>query len=132
MQASKKEQREAIRFLAVRQWLPNHPTTEQLNTRMTLSLSYLQCYLEEEYGFLPPIVTGDKTWGHNFGPEIKGWSKQRKRTTSPPPKKSKVIHTSSGKVKMSFYYLKGSIAHLISGTGNHHQYPELTRHFSKP
>ncbi|GFW63232.1 histone-lysine N-methyltransferase SETMAR [Trichonephila clavipes] len=60
-----------------------------------LSLSHLQRYHEEENGFLSQIVTGDETWGDHFEPESKLQSKKWKRATSPPPNKSKVVHTSS-------------------------------------
>ncbi|GFQ98238.1 mariner Mos1 transposase [Trichonephila clavata] len=68
---------------------------------MALSLSHLQLYHEEEYGFSSQILPGDETRCHHFEPESKRQSKQWKRATSPPPKKSKAVHTSSGKV-MSF------------------------------
>ncbi|GFW74682.1 histone-lysine N-methyltransferase SETMAR [Trichonephila clavipes] len=42
--------------------------------------------------------------GHHFEPENKRQSMQRKRVTSPPPKKSNAMHTSSGKVKISFFF----------------------------
>ncbi|GFW48182.1 histone-lysine N-methyltransferase SETMAR [Trichonephila clavipes] len=79
-------------------------TAEQRNTWNVLSLSHLQLYHEEEYGFPSQIVTGDETWGHHFEPESKRQSKQWKRASSPPPKKSKVTHTSPGKVMMSFLF----------------------------
>ncbi|GFX19403.1 histone-lysine N-methyltransferase SETMAR [Trichonephila clavipes] len=66
------------------QWVPNQLTTEQRNTRIALSLSHLQRYHEKEYGFLSQIVTGNETWGS-----------------------SKTVHTSSGKVMMSFFHSKG-------------------------
>ncbi|GFV36160.1 uncharacterized protein TNCV_1974961 [Trichonephila clavipes] len=46
-------------------WVPNQLTIEQRNTRIALSLSHLQRYHEEEYGFLSQIVTGDETWSNN-------------------------------------------------------------------
>ncbi|GFV84154.1 mariner Mos1 transposase [Trichonephila clavipes] len=63
---------------------------------------------EEEYVFLSlsQTVTGDETWNHHFEPESKRQSKQWKRATSPPPRKSKDVHTSSGKGMMSFFYHK--------------------------
>ncbi|GBN66295.1 hypothetical protein AVEN_161903-1 [Araneus ventricosus] len=91
------------------QWVPHQLTAEQRNNRMALSLSHLQRYHEEEYGFLSHIVTGDETWCHHFEPESKRQSKQWKHATSPPPKKSKAVHTSSGKVMMSFFYHKGPL-----------------------
>ncbi|GFV36529.1 histone-lysine N-methyltransferase SETMAR [Trichonephila clavipes] len=53
------------------QWGPHQLTTEQRNTLMTLSLSHLQSYLEDEYGFLSQDITGDEIWCHNFEPESK-------------------------------------------------------------
>ncbi|GFU97301.1 histone-lysine N-methyltransferase SETMAR [Trichonephila clavipes] len=81
------------------QWVPRHLTVEQRNTRRALSLSHVQRYHEEDYGFLFQIVTGDETWGYHFEPE----SKHCKCATSPPPKKSKAVRTSSGKDVMSFF-----------------------------
>ncbi|GFS65237.1 histone-lysine N-methyltransferase SETMAR [Trichonephila clavipes] len=63
----------------------------------------------EKYGFLSQIVTGDETLCHPFEPESKRQSKQWKRATSSLPKKPKVIHTSSGKVMMSFFDRKGPL-----------------------
>ncbi|GBO07695.1 hypothetical protein AVEN_90037-1 [Araneus ventricosus] len=98
------------------QWVPHQLTAEQRNNRMPLSLSHLQRYHEEEYSFLSHTVTGDKTWCHHFVPESKCQSKQWKHTTSPPPKKSKVVHTSSGKVMISFFYT--TRAHCLSSSWN--------------
>ncbi|GFS77441.1 histone-lysine N-methyltransferase SETMAR [Trichonephila clavipes] len=91
------------------QWVPHQLTTEQRNTRMMLSLSLLQRYPGKEYGFLPQIFLNDETRYHRFEPKIKHQSKQWKLTTSPPPKKSKAEHTSSGKVMMSFFDRKGPL-----------------------
>ncbi|GFT97582.1 histone-lysine N-methyltransferase SETMAR [Trichonephila clavipes] len=85
------------------QWVPDQLTTEQRKTRMALSVSHLQLYHEDKYGFLSQIVTGDKTWCHHFKPESKRQSKQWKRVTSPHSKKSKTRRTSFGKVMMSFF-----------------------------
>ncbi|GBM35561.1 hypothetical protein AVEN_106780-1 [Araneus ventricosus] len=86
------------------QCVPHQLTAEQRNNRMAQSLSHLQRYHEEEYGFLSHIVTGDETCCHHFEPESKRQSKQWKHATSPPPKKSKAVHISSGKVMMSFFF----------------------------
>ncbi|GFY16774.1 histone-lysine N-methyltransferase SETMAR [Trichonephila clavipes] len=105
-------------------WVPNQLTTEQRNTRIALSLSHLQRYLEEKYVFLSQIVTGDETWGHHFEPESKQW----KHATSPPPKKSKAVHTSSDKVMISFFYHKGPllIEFLERGTTINVQHSQST------
>ncbi|GFU05414.1 hypothetical protein TNCV_3290671 [Trichonephila clavipes] len=73
--------------------------------------------------FLSQIVVGDETWDHHFEPEGKRQRNQWKRATSPPLKKSKDVHTSSGKVMMSFLP-QGFYG--VSGTGNHHQCPALS------
>ncbi|GFW79894.1 uncharacterized protein TNCV_3898951 [Trichonephila clavipes] len=45
-----------LNFLKIcAQWIPNPLTTEHFNTRIALSLSHLQRYHEEEYGFLSQI-----------------------------------------------------------------------------
>ncbi|GFW53259.1 uncharacterized protein TNCV_4709931 [Trichonephila clavipes] len=50
-----------------------------------------------------------KRGGHHFEPESKRQTKQWKRATSPPPKKSKAELTNSGKIMMSFFYHKGPL-----------------------
>ncbi|GFW69978.1 hypothetical protein TNCV_1404311 [Trichonephila clavipes] len=70
--------------------------------------------------------------GSHFEPESKGQSKQWKRATSPPPKESKAVYSSSGKVMMSFFLPQGPTAYRISGTGNHHQCLALTSDFAEP
>ncbi|GFY24962.1 mariner Mos1 transposase [Trichonephila clavipes] len=72
--------------------------TEQCNTQIALSLNHLHCYYEEKNDFLSQIVTDDETGCHHFEPESESQSKQWKCVTSTPSKKSKVMHTSSGKV----------------------------------
>ncbi|GFX56837.1 uncharacterized protein TNCV_495851 [Trichonephila clavipes] len=65
--------------------------------------------------FLSPIVTGDETRGHHFEPESKHQSKQWKCAISPPPKKAKTVHTSPGKIMMSFFITR---THCISSSWN--------------
>ncbi|GFS66518.1 histone-lysine N-methyltransferase SETMAR [Trichonephila clavipes] len=78
------------------------------------------------------IVTGDETWGHRFEPESKRQNKQWNCATSPPPKKSKAVHTSSAKVMMSFFFSpQRHTAYRVSGTGNHHQCPVLSSHITE-
>ncbi|GFV92280.1 uncharacterized protein TNCV_3951351 [Trichonephila clavipes] len=110
-------------------WVSNHLTAGQRNTRTALSLSHLQRYHEEEYGFLLQIVIGDETWGQHFEPESKQW----KQATSPSPKKSKAVHTSSGKVMMSFFFT--TMAYFLSSFWNREppsQCPALSSHITEP
>ncbi|GFW39922.1 mariner Mos1 transposase [Trichonephila clavipes] len=72
---------------------------------MALYWSHLQCYHEEKYGFRSQIITDDEPWCLHFEPESKRQSKQWKRLTLPPPKKSKAVHTSPGILMMSFSFV---------------------------
>ncbi|GBN75236.1 Histone-lysine N-methyltransferase SETMAR [Araneus ventricosus] len=116
------------------QWVPHQLTAEQRNNQMALSLSHLQRYHEEEYGFLSHIVTGDETWCHHFEPESKRQSKQWKHATSPSPKKSKAVQTSSGKVMMYFFYHKDPLlAEFLERvtTINAQRYPATLQNFKQ-
>ncbi|PNF24291.1 hypothetical protein B7P43_G13588, partial [Cryptotermes secundus] len=87
--------------------VPHQLTEEQKTQRIAGSLGHLQQYHEEEYAFLSCIATGDETWWHYFEPNSKRQSQQWKHVNSPPPKKSKAVHTSSGKVMtMTFFDFK--------------------------
>ncbi|PNF29904.1 hypothetical protein B7P43_G07269, partial [Cryptotermes secundus] len=86
------------------QWVQRQLMEEQNTQRMAVSLGHLQRYHEEEYAFLSLIATGDETWCHYFEPESKRQSQQWKHVNSPPPKKSKALHTSSDKVMMTFFF----------------------------
>ncbi|GFR22717.1 uncharacterized protein TNCT_299401 [Trichonephila clavata] len=65
-----------------------------------------------EYGY----VNGDEILYHQFEPESKLQSNEWKCATSPPPKKSKAVHTSSGKVMMSFFF--DPRTHCLSSSWN--------------
>ncbi|PNF26278.1 hypothetical protein B7P43_G02687, partial [Cryptotermes secundus] len=86
------------------QWVPHQLMEEQKTQRMAVSLGHLQWYHEEEYAFLSHIAAGDKTWCPHFEPQSKRQSQQWKHVNSPPPKKSKAVCTSSGKVMMTFFF----------------------------
>ncbi len=69
-----------------------------------MSLQALQRYNDDGDKFLTSIVTGDESWCPHFQPESKRKSLQWKHTDSPPPKKFKTLHTSAGKVLLSFFF----------------------------
>ena len=71
---------------------------------MAACVSHLQQYHKEEYAFLSCIITADETWCHHFEPESKRQSQQWKHLNSPPPKKSEAVHTSTGKVMLTFFF----------------------------
>ncbi|GFW95886.1 uncharacterized protein TNCV_1625461 [Trichonephila clavipes] len=98
---------------------------------MVLSLNHLQHYHDEEYGFLSQIATSDETWSHQFEPESKHQSKQWKCATSPPPKISNTVYTSSGRTTVFFFLSQRPTTYRVFGTGNHHQCPALPSHFTE-
>ncbi|KAF8794948.1 hypothetical protein HNY73_002857 [Argiope bruennichi] len=61
-------------------------------------------YHVQEFPFLSRIITGNETWCHHFEPESRRQSQQWKHMDSPPPKKSKAVHASSGIVMMTFLF----------------------------
>ena len=56
------------------------------------------------YAFLGRVVVEDESWCHHFELESKRQSFQWKHPGEPPPKKSKVIHTSEGRVILTFFF----------------------------
>ena len=63
----------------------------------------LQRYTRERNEFLAQVMAGDESWCHHFEPKLKQQSLQWKHLGSPPPKKSKAIHKSAGKVMLTFF-----------------------------
>ena len=57
---------------------------------------HLKRYREEGDQFLFNIVTGDESWIHHFDPEEKRLSMQYRHTSSPRPKKFKILLTVFG------------------------------------
>ena len=78
---------------------------------MAHCIDHLQHYAREGNEFLARGVAGDESWCHHFEPESKQQSLQWKHPGSPPPKKSKVIHTSTVKVMLTFFFDQDS--HLL-------------------
>lgn len=81
------------------QWVPHQLTEEQKIHRIAVSLGHLQRYHEEEYAFLSS--PGTKRGVTILSPRANG---KANSGNSPPPKKSKAVHTSSGKVMMTFFF----------------------------
>ncbi|GFX85929.1 hypothetical protein TNCV_2473311 [Trichonephila clavipes] len=72
------------------------------------------------------IVNCDETWYHHFELESERQSKQWKIANSLSPKKSKFVHSSSGKVLISFFtYLKGPL--LAPRTGKPPPLPSVIK-----
>jgi len=70
-------------------WVPRMLTPEEKKFRV--DCSELNILLKSQHkDFFSPIVTGDETRVHFYGPEIKLDSMQYKHKGSPPPKKLKV------------------------------------------
>ena len=86
------------------QWMPHSLQPQQEACRMTHCIDHLQRYVREGNEFLARVVAGDESWCHHFEPDSKRQSIQWKHPGSPPPKKSIAIHTSAGKVMLTFFF----------------------------
>lgn len=84
-------------------WVPRLLTPEQKRTRCTMSKDNLQLFEADKGNFLARFITMDESWVHHYQPETKEQSKQWKHTSSPTPKKAKVI-PSAGKVMASVFW----------------------------
>ena len=72
--------------------------------------------------FLLSIVAQDKTWVHHFDPELKSQSLQWKHSSSPPPRKFKVVPSSGMVMTSVFWDCEGIIYidYLQKGQGSDH------------
>ncbi|XP_036358546.1 uncharacterized protein LOC115210603 [Octopus sinensis] len=84
-------------------WVPCLLTPEQKRTRCTLSTSNLELFEADEENFLARFIIMDERWVLHYQPETKEQSKQWKYTSSPTPKKDRVI-PSAGKVMASVFW----------------------------
>ena len=107
-------------------WVPRLLTPDQKLTRLVMSEANLARFEADPDRFL----TQDECWVHHFEPETKRQSMQWKHSTSPAPKKAKVV-SSAGKVMVSvFWDAKGIvfIDYLQKGkTINGEYYAKLLR-----
>ena len=105
-------------------------TPDQKLTRLVMSEANLARFEAEPDRFVERFLTQDECWVHHFEPETKMQSMQWKHSTSPAPKKAKVV-SSAGKVMASvFWDAKGIvfIDYLQKGkTINEEYYVKLLR-----
>ena len=87
------------------QWVPHSVQPQQQVYQITHCIDHLQRYAREGNEFQARVVACDESWCHHFEPESKRQSLQWKDPASPPPKESKAIHTSAGKVTLTFFFL---------------------------
>jgi hypothetical protein len=76
---------------ACSRWVPRKLTPEKEQKRVEICEEPLKRYLEEGTQFLLNIVTGDESWIHHIDPEEKRLSMQYRHTSSPRPKKFKIM-----------------------------------------
>ena len=91
------------------QWVSHSLQPQQKACRMAHCIDHLQHYAREGNEFLARVLAGVESWCHHFEPESKRQSLQRKHPGSPPPKKSKAIDTSAGKVMLMFFGQDGPL-----------------------
>ena len=84
-------------------WVPRILTPDQKFTRPVMSEANLARFEADPDRFDERFLTQDKSWVHHFEPETKRQSMQCKHSTSPAPKKAKVV-SSAGKVMASVFW----------------------------
>ena len=111
-------------------WVPRLLTPDQKRTRMTMSRDNLLLFEANPVNFVERFLTQDECWVHHFEPETKRQSMQWKHSSSPAPKKAKVV-SSAGKVMATvFWDAKGVVLvdYLPKGqTINGEYYAKLLR-----
>ena len=84
-------------------WVPRLLTSDQKLTRLVMSEANLARFEADPDRFVERFLTQDECCVHHFEPETKRQSMQWKHSTSPPPKKAKVV-SSAGKVMTSVFW----------------------------
>lgn len=84
-------------------WVPRLLTAEQKLIRRNISRDNLALFEADPDDFMQRILTVDETWAHHYTPESKIQSKQWKHTSSPCPKKARVV-PSAGKVMLTVFW----------------------------
>ena len=111
-------------------WVPRLLTPDQKLTRLVMSEANLARFEADPDRFVERFLTQDECWVHHFEPETKRQSMQWKHSTSPAPKKAKMV-SFAGKVMASvFWDAKGIvfIDYLQKGkTINGEYYAKLLR-----
>lgn len=110
-------------------WVPRLLTPEQKEARLVVATQLLQRYEREGDAFLDSIVTTDETWLHYYTPESKRASMQWKHTTSPTPKKAKVV-LSAGKIIGSFFFIQELHSIWMFSQSKEPSMPSIIQHFS--
>ena len=84
-------------------WVPQLLTPDQKLTRLVMSEANLSRFEADPDRFVERFLAQDECWVHHFEPETKWQSMQWKHSTSPAPKKAKVV-SSAGKVMASVFW----------------------------
>ena len=84
-------------------WVPRLLTPDQKLTRLVMSEANLARFEADPDRFVERFLTQHKCWVYHFEPQTKRQSMQWKHSTSPAPKKAKVV-SSVGKVMASVFW----------------------------
>jgi len=84
-------------------WVPKRLTSEMKDRSVDACQELLCQYEADGEAFLQHIVTGDESWIHLYEPEQKRQSMEWRHTSSPKPKKVRVLR-SAGKVMLTFFW----------------------------
>ena len=80
-------------------WVPRLLSGKDKSVHIQTSKPFLERYTREGERFLQSIITCDESWFHFYNPETKAKSMVWKHTSSPPPKKAKVVVCSKSDIR---------------------------------
>jgi len=81
--------------------VPKLLTMEQKQLRLEIAQDMLDC-VESDSNFLNTVITGDESLVYGYDPETKAQSSQWKHSSSPRPKKARLVR-SNVKVLLTFF-----------------------------
>ena len=87
--------------------VPRLSTPDQKLTILVMPEANLAMFEIDPVGFIKRFFTQDECWFHHFGPETKRQSMKWKRSTSPAPKKPKVVPSARKVLASIFWDAKG-------------------------
>lgn len=90
-------------------WIPRLLTDKQKNERVLVSEEFLRRYRREGERFFNRIITTDESWFYQFDPETKAQSSVWKHSSSPPPKKARVVKSKAKHMFIVFMDIEGVI-----------------------
>ncbi|GFN91329.1 histone-lysine N-methyltransferase SETMAR [Plakobranchus ocellatus] len=92
-------------------WVPRQLTVEMKAQAKDMCTQLLECYSAEGEAFLQRILTGDKSWVHQYDLECKAHWMEYRHKSSPSPRKFKVV-ASARKVLITAFWDMEGVVHM--------------------